>query len=78
MERRRYILRYRGQGSTPGADLARVHDLAGLHVVDASSPKMLLVEAGEQTMADLADSLTDWIISPEHTIALPDSHRHLD
>lgn len=74
---RRYVLRYRGRGLSPAAgDLARIHDLAGVTVVDESAPTMVLVDVDEEAAGDLADALPGWIVAPDQTFALPDPPRH--
>jgi len=76
-DRRRYVLRYRGRGLSPAAaDLARIHDLAGVTVVDESAPTMVLVEADDEGAAALSGSLPGWIVAPDQTFSVPDPPRH--
>jgi hypothetical protein len=67
----RFILRYRGQGAKPAADVERVRNLKGAKVLDDSSPRMLLVEAHEETLRGAVADLHDWMVSPERTYAVP-------
>jgi hypothetical protein len=67
-----FILRFRGQGRKPAADVARIRSLAQLTVLDDSSPRMLLVEAPEEPLATLMAALPDWMMTRERRIPLPD------
>jgi len=71
------VLRYRGSGAPPAADLARVRSLEGAQVVD-SSPRMLVVEADPAQIAALADALADWIVAPEITYEVPDARQRVE
>lgn len=70
----RFVLRYRGPGATPDADVARVAGLPSAVVVDAT-PKMLLVESDPDALQDLVDSLPDWVMAPEQSFPLPDTRK---
>lgn len=70
MAKTRFVLRYRGEGTRPD-DVERVRGLPGAVVVD-SSARMLLVEADEQPLRDLVESLPDWVMAPEQTFGVPD------
>ena len=78
MERRRYVLRYRGQGVKPPADVEHVRHLVGVTVVDESSSKMLLVECDEESTTGLAEAMPDWIVAPEQTFDVPDTRKRVD
>jgi hypothetical protein len=67
----RFILRYRGPGAKPAADVEHVRNLEGAKVLDDSSPRMLLVEAPEETLRGAVASLRDWMVAPEQTYAAP-------
>jgi hypothetical protein len=71
-----FILRYRGQGPTPAADIERIRALNGLSVLD-SSGRMLLVEAPEAELQTLVDTLPDWMLSAERKVAMPDPRQKL-
>lgn len=73
----RYILRYRGEGAKPDADVARVRGLAGTVVVDSSS-RMLLVESEPEPLRDLVDALPDWVMGPDQAYAVPDTRRTIE
>lgn len=77
MARTRFVLRYRGEGPTPDADVERVRCLAGAVVVESSS-RMLLVEADEQPLRRLVATLGRWVMAPEQTFPLPDTGRFPD
>ena len=74
MSRPRFVLRYRGSGPKPEADVARVSGLPDAVVVDAS-PRMLLVESEAEPLQALIDSLRDWVMAPEQEFALPDTRK---
>lgn len=75
MALRRYVLRYRPPGAMPEADVERIRRLEGVTLIDESSPKMLLVECGEEPAASLAEALPDWVVAPEQTMSLPQPPR---
>ena len=70
----RFVLRYRGEGAVPDADVARVTELPEAVVVDAS-PKMLLVESDPDALQALVDSLPDWVMAPEQGFPIPDTRK---
>ena len=76
MARSRFVLRYRGQGSSPEADVARVAELPDAVVGDAS-PRMLLVGsgAGAQALQALVGALPDWVMAPGEGFPLPDTRK---
>jgi hypothetical protein len=67
----RFVLRYRGPGRAPEADVRRVRTSA-LNVID-ESPRLLLVEGERTTVRELIDDLRDWVSSDESTVQLPDT-----
>lgn len=69
----RHILRYKGPGPKPDADVERIRALPDTIVLDDSS-RMLLVESPEAKLRALIDSMPDWVMSPEQTFKLPDPH----
>jgi hypothetical protein len=70
----RFVLRYRGAGAVPSADVARVSELTSAVVVDAS-PRMLLVESEPEELQALIDALPDWVMAPEQGFPLPDTRK---
>jgi hypothetical protein len=68
----RFILRYRGAGAKPTEDVDRIRRLPHLHVLDDSSPRMLLVEGSPDDLQALVGLLRDWTVSQERTYRLPD------
>lgn len=75
MGRARYVLRYRGEGTKPAADVESVGRLAGVTVVDESASKMLLVECDGEVAAELTETLPEWVIAPEQTFTIPDTRK---
>jgi hypothetical protein len=73
----RFVLRYRGEGAPPDADVARVRDLAGTVVV-GSSDRMLLVESDGRSLAELVDGLAGWVMAPERSYAVPDTRKKVE
>ncbi|MCC6610034.1 MAG: hypothetical protein IT515_10235 [Burkholderiales bacterium] len=67
----KFILRFRGAGAKPAADVTRVKACAGVTVLDDSMPRMLLVEGAKSKVAHLAGSLEGWVISEERALQLP-------
>lgn len=67
----RYILRFRGSGSKPAADVERVRALPHTTVLDDSS-RMLLVEAPAEELETMLKDLPDWLMSEERVHTLPD------
>ena len=77
VERRRYVLRYRGAGPKPAADVDAARRLPGVTVVDDSAAKMLLVECEGEPATRLAEALPEWVVAPEQTYAVPDTREGL-
>lgn len=68
----RFILRFRGPGAKPAADVARLKRCAGVTVLDESMPRMLLVEGAPSKVLQLAGRLTGWVAAEDHAVRLPD------
>ena len=64
----RYILRFRGRGQAPDADVARIE--REVKVVDRS-PRMLLVEASGPRLARLVEALPRWVAAEEQMVPVP-------
>jgi hypothetical protein len=77
MARGRFILRYRGEGKAPDADLDRIRELPGAVVVDASG-RMLLVEADADALRQLVDNLGPWVMAPERSYSVPDVRKRIE
>ena len=77
MTKPKFVLRYRGDGATPDADVARVRDLQDAVVVDESS-KMLLVESEPEPLRALMETLPDWIMAPEQQYGVPDTRKQVE
>lgn len=67
----RFIVRYKGAGLKPQQDVARIRALPQTTVLDDSA-RMLLVAAPEAELRSLIDALSDWVMSAEQTLTLPD------
>lgn len=76
-ERSRFILRYVGPGEAPEADVARIRDLPGLSVLDASSGRMLLVDAPVVALRRMMTGLPGWELAPERFVPVPDTRRRV-
>lgn len=74
MDRPRFLLRYKGPGAAPDADVARVAALPSAVVLDVTA-RMLLVESDPAPLQGLIDSLADWVMAPEQAFPLPDTRR---
>ncbi len=68
---KRYILRYRGEGTRAEKDVELIRSLPETTVID-DSPRMLLVEAPEDVLRKALQSLPDWVMVEEEFIPLPD------
>ena len=77
MAKARFVLRYRGEGALPEADVAQVHGLAGAEVVD-SSPRMLVVESEPDRLGALVESLPDWVMAPDQSYTVPDTRKKVE
>ncbi len=76
MVKAKFVLRYRGQGAKPEADVERVRELAD--TVDDASARMLVVESDDEALRALVDSLPDWVMAPEQHLPLPDTRRRAE
>ncbi|MCI0337670.1 MAG: hypothetical protein L0226_08840 [Acidobacteria bacterium] len=70
----RYILRYRGQGAKPKEDVEMIRSLPETTIFDETS-RMLLVEAPEEVLRTALKSLTNWVMTEERFIPMPDPPR---
>jgi hypothetical protein len=68
---KKFILRYCGEGAKPPGAVARVKASDAVKVLDDSSPRMLLVEGPKQAVEALAGTMSDWVVSAERTVKLP-------
>ena len=73
----RFVLRYRGDGPAPAADVSRVRGLDDAVVVD-SSTRMLLVESEPEPLRQLLGTLPDWIMAPEQQYGVPDTRKRIE
>jgi hypothetical protein len=77
LARDRFVLRYRGEGAAPDADVARVRGLPGTVVIDVTD-RMLLVESDLRSLGELVDGLADWVMAPEQSYAVPDTRKKIE
>lgn len=74
---KRYVLRFRGTGPKPVADVARIRALSKLKVLDDMGGRMMLVEAGAEELTGLLRSMPDWVCAEEHMVPLPDPRQRV-
>ena len=67
----RYVLRYRGSGPAPAAEIDRVRSDPRIKIVD-ESPRMFLVEASEADAESLRSELGGWLVGEEQFYAQVD------
>ena len=72
----RYVVRFKGRGLKPLADVEQVRRLPGVTVIDESS-RMLLIEGDDDAVTILAEALPGWVVAPEKTYPLPDTRKRL-
>lgn len=72
-----YILRFRGAGPIPKEDIERISSLEGVNVLDSTS-RMLLVDAPDDELKSLVDSMPQWVLSQERTISRPDPRPRIE
>ncbi len=70
----RFVLRYRGPGAPPAADVARLSALADVEVLD-ETPRTLLVAGPEEALRHAVASMPGWVMAPEVAVPLPDVRR---
>lgn len=73
----RFVLRWRGEGPPPEADVATVRDEPGVTVVETAG-RMLLVEADAAPMEALGARLPGWLVAPERTYEVPDTRKRVE
>ena len=71
-----FIVRYRGSGQLPDADVAFMRAWPHVQVLDVST-RMVLVAAPEADVHALAASLPGWEAIPELQYSLPDPQPRL-
>ena len=74
--RGRFVLRYRGDGDSPDADVDHIREVAGAVVVDRS-PRMLLIESDDEALRPVVESLPGWVMAPEQTMEVPDTRKRV-
>ena len=73
----KFILRFRGSGDEAASDLQRIRSSPGIKVLDEASSRMVLVEAREEDVRQLVESMPEWIAVEERTYQLPDPRAKL-
>lgn len=68
----RFILRFRGSGGKPAADVERIRLLPTVAVIDDSLSRMMLVEGPEAQLRAAVELMPGWVMSKEEMIPLPD------
>jgi hypothetical protein len=74
----RFVLRYRGEGTKPDDVVARVREVAGAEIVDASAPRMMLVDCEPEPLRELVDGLDDWVMGADQAYAVPDTRKKVE
>ena len=69
----RAILRFTGPGAAPPADVARIRAMPGVNVIDASAPRMVLVDMVAEARVNLASLMPGWLVVSEQVVPLPDT-----
>ncbi|MDQ3645275.1 MAG: hypothetical protein M3356_07210 [Actinomycetota bacterium] len=72
-----FVLRYRGEGPKPAADVERIRGLPEATVLDESSTRMMLVESDEQPLREVVASLHEWVVAPEQAVPLPETRERI-
>ena len=67
----RYVLRYRGPGRAPTAEVANIE--RSLRVIDRTS-RMFLVESSAPSIRRVMAGLPSWVAAEETTIPVPATH----
>jgi len=75
--KRRFVLRFGGDGAKPADDVERIRKLPEVELLDETSPRMMLVESHEQPLRELVESLPGWVLAPEQAIPLPDTRQRI-
>jgi len=70
----RYVLRYRGPGPRPDADVECIVALPGVEIIDESS-RLLLVDGPASALRGALASLPGWVMSRERSVPLPEVRR---
>jgi|GEM_PF-3957499 len=82
----RYIFRFHPSqdthahcnGCTPEEELTQAIKETEATVIDKASNQMMLVEADASDVAELRQSLPNWIITPERSVPLPDTRKKVN
>ncbi|HET8889096.1 MAG TPA: hypothetical protein VFQ41_09345 [Candidatus Angelobacter sp.] len=72
-----FILKFRGEGPKPADAVERIRSAPLFRILDESSPRMLLVDAPEENLQQVLESLPDWKAYPEQTISLEDPRHQI-
>ena len=70
----RWILRYRGPGRRPDADVERLAAVPDVEILD-DTRRTLLVAGAEEVLRSALAALPDWVMAAESTVPLPDVRR---
>jgi len=75
--KRTFVLRYRGDGPKPAADVERIRTLPEATVLDESSARMVRVESDERPLREMVESLDGWVLAPEQVVPVPDTRKRI-
>lgn len=72
-----FILKFRGSGSKPADVVEKIRSTPSFTILDESSPRMMLVDAPEEHLQQVMESLPDWKAYSEQTVALDDPRQRI-
>ncbi|WP_420993644.1 hypothetical protein ACKI2N_015590 [Cupriavidus sp. 30B13] len=58
-----YVLYFRGPGAAPQKDIEQILEHKGVHVIDHSSAKMLLLESDSDAFLQDVSRMKNWVAS---------------
>jgi hypothetical protein len=61
----RYVLYFRGPGDAPQKDIERILEHKGVHVLDRTSSKVLLLESSDDTFLQDVSHMKNWVASKQ-------------
>lgn len=75
---KRYVLRFRGEGAKPSADMDLLRSCDGLKLIDESSRRMVLVESLPEQVESLREKMSNWLIVEETFTPPPDTRAKIE
>lgn len=68
---RRFVLRFRGEGRAPRADVALLEAQGEVTIIEFAPPRLMLVRATERRLRVVLRRLPKWEMNAERTVRLP-------